>query len=305
MELPVVISHGDADGIICVALFLKENKNCRIHFTSSARLRDTLCYSIVGKRELKQLYIFDIAANEKNLKLASLFENVLWIDHHIWDVENNFYNVKVFVDSKALSCAQLVSKYFGVESELVDIANQIDRNEIKSEEAKFFRDFIAAIRWKFRGKILSSKFRSIARNLSLYGIEKFERDEKVSLIINEYYKEVEKIEKEIEKRVKIFETNKKRVAIYESMEEAPIYLISNKLLEHEKAPFDVIAVLSHRMNFITKNISTKIELRTHTNQNVYEIAKFFGGGGHKVASGATIKRFLTSDKLLEIIKSFL
>jgi nanoRNase/pAp phosphatase (c-di-AMP/oligoRNAs hydrolase) len=61
----------------------------------------------------------------------------------------------------------------------------------------------------------------------------------------------------------------------------------------------------HKLNFLSKSLVTKIELRTQTQQDVYEIAKFFGGGGHKQAAGATINEFLTSDKLLETLRNFL
>jgi len=301
----ITIAHADADGIISSALFLKKFLVRKIYFTSATKLLDTICSSIIGNENLNELYIFDIAASEKTLLLSSLYEKAFWVDHHVWLIKNKFQNVKVFVDTNAKSCAEIVSKIFEVESELVDIANQIDRNEVKTEEAEFLRDLVGAIRWKYSGAFLNSKLRIIAKTLSSHGIEKFEQDEKFVDLINSFRLACKKIEKDIEKEIKIFELNGKKIAIYETMKQVPIYLVANKLVQHPQKPFDVIAVIMHKMNFLTKKLSTKIELRTQTQQNVYEIAKFFGGGGHKQASGATISEFLTSDKLLEILKGFL
>jgi oligoribonuclease NrnB/cAMP/cGMP phosphodiesterase (DHH superfamily) len=301
----ISIAHADADGIVCIALFLKKFSPKKIYFTSSSKLRDTICSSIIGNENLDELYIFDIAASEKTLLLSSLYEKAFWIDHHIWSVKNKFQNVKVFLDTNAKSCAEIVSRIFEVESKLVEIANEIDKNEIKSEEAEFLRDLVGAARWKYAGAPLNSKLKVIAKTLSLHGIEGLEQNEKFADLINSFRQDCKKIEKDIEKKIRIFELNEKRIAIYETMKQVPIYLVANKLNEHPKKPFDIIAVIMHKMDFLTRKLSTKIELRTQTDQNVYEIAKFFGGGGHKQASGATVGEFLTSDKLLEIIKKFI
>jgi oligoribonuclease NrnB/cAMP/cGMP phosphodiesterase (DHH superfamily) len=305
MIMIVSIAHADADGVISTALFLKKFSAQKIYFTSAAKFKDTICSSIIGNENLNELYVFDIAPNEKTFLLSSLYEKVFWFDHHVWQVKSKFKNIKVFVDEKAKSCSEIVSKVFGIESELVDLANQIDVNEVKTEEAKFLRDLIGAIRWKYSGALLVSKLRAVAKSLSSHGIEKFEQDEKFAELINSFNSFCEKVEKEVEKRIKIFEMNGKKVAVYETMENVPIFLIANKLAQHPNKPFDVIAVIMHRLNFLTKKISTKIELRTQTQQDVYEIAKFFGGGGHKQAAGATINEFLTSDKLLEVLRGFL
>ena len=49
---------------------------------------------------------------------------------------------------------------------------------------------------------------------------------------------------------------------------------------------------------------TKVEFRTHTNQELIELAKLFGGGGHKYASGATIHDGLEKDDLIKTIQSY-
>jgi nanoRNase/pAp phosphatase (c-di-AMP/oligoRNAs hydrolase) len=301
----IVIAHADADGVISTAIFLEKFSPRKIFFTSATKLKDTICSSIMRNENLKEIYIFDIAANEKTLLLSSIYEKAVWIDHHVWQLENKFQNVQIFVDRNAKSCAEIVSKIFEIESQLVDLANQIDRNMVESEEAEFLRDLIGAVRWKYAGSFLNSKLINIAKTLATSGIEKFERDEKLAELMNSFKAAIEKIGRDMEKKMKIFDVNGKKVAIYETMDQVPIYFVVNKLHEHEQAPFDVIAVIMHKLNFLSKSLVTKIELRTQTQQDVYEIAKFFGGGGHKQAAGATINEFLTSDKLLETLRNFL
>jgi oligoribonuclease NrnB/cAMP/cGMP phosphodiesterase (DHH superfamily) len=304
MEFQTVISHGDVDGLVSASLFLKKfGIKCNLYFTSAARLRDTICTSMIGKNELKELYIFDIAANEKTMLLSSLYEKVLWIDHHQWKIKKIPSNIRIFVDRDSPSTSQLVSNFFGIKSELVELANQIDRNKIETDEAKFLRDLVAAIKWRYKGSFLNQKLRSMAKSLALHGIEKFEQSEKIAELINNYLQFVKKIEADLQQKIKIFEVNGKKIAIYESMQDVPIYLVNNKLLNHEKAPFDIIAVITHRLDFFTKNISTKVELRTHTSFDVYKIADLLGGGGHRVAAGATLNKYLNADKILEKIKS--
>jgi len=136
--------------------------------------------------------------------LSSLWQKALWIDHHEWNLKNVQNNVKTFVDFNAFSTASLVAKYFGIDSELVSLANEIDKNEVRSEEAKFFRDFIAALKWKYRGGLLNSKLKNVAKMLSLHGTEIFECNPAIAELINVYLKWVKEFEKEILRKTKFF-----------------------------------------------------------------------------------------------------
>ena len=81
---------------------------------------------------------------------------------------------------------------------------------------------------------------------------------------------------------------------------------------HSDAPFDVIAVLIHKYFRIGKDRNnkyknkrfTKVEFRTHTDRDILELAKLFGGGGHKLASGATIMDGLDVEELIKSIGSY-
>ena len=98
-------------------------------------------------------------------------------------------------------------------------------------------------------------------------------------IINEYLNWLKQKEKIIIKKLKTQEINKIKIAYIELEEHIPVYYITNLL--KNKGPFDIILVMTKNM------VSTKLEFRTQTGFNVYNIAKLFNGGGHKVASGAT------------------
>ncbi|MEM2900547.1 MAG: hypothetical protein QXT63_07115, partial [Thermoplasmata archaeon] len=91
-------------------------------------------------------------------------------------------------------------------------------------------------------------------------------------------------------RVKGGDGKVKKLAILESDRGFPVHIAFNKLVNHKEAPFDVFAVLVHSGGEETQRKRiTKAEFRTMSEQNVYKIARFFGGGGHRLASGATVE----------------
>ncbi len=303
MEFPVVITHGDADGIISLALFLKHlgNSKVRIYFSSTFRLLPTICESIKGGN-LERLYVFDLSGNERVLRLASAYDKVLWIDHHNWNVERIPENVELVLDNSSPSASMLVSKYFSIESELVEFANQIDMNAEKCEEALFLRDLIASLKWKFKGKLLANKLKTVTIKLAFSGLEALEKSSQIAELLSEYKKWIEEIEKTILPKVRIFNLNGNKVALFETFESIPIYIVNNKLLEHEEAPFDLVAVIMHKPDMKRKNIGTKIELRTQTDKNIFPIAESLGGGGHLKACAATLPKFMNAEKFVEFLK---
>ncbi len=297
----VVISHGDVDGIICTSLYLKAKNLSREHmyFTSPAALKDALCRAML-KRELKDLFIFDLSGSRQTLRIVSAWERATWIDHHAWRPEERFENVEVVIKQYP-SAAQVVAEYFGIESELVSVANEIDTNSAKSDEAIFLRDLIGAIRWRyFRDKkVLAAKLRALSSFLACRDFSELCNEENVKLV-EEYRTYLEKSVQTILERVKIANLNGCKVAVCELTKFFPIYYITNNLLAHEEAPFDVIGILVHRVS--GNGITTKVELRSHTGKNVLEIAKELRGGGHPSAAGATLQEFFGSLQFIERVK---
>ena len=295
-----VITHADADGILCVVLLLKKFGNLqRIFFTSPARLKRTLTSSILKADRLDELYVVDFSADKELLLLSSFYKKALWIDHHEWPELQLPSNVEVFVDKSSPSSTQLVAKKFGVESELVELANQIDRNEVQSEDAIFLRDLVAAIRWKYSNAELQAKLESFAKLLYLHGLQRFKQSEEVEELLQAYFRWVERMKEQILEKVKVCEFDSKRVAIFETDARVPIFIVCEKLEQHSKAPFDVIAVLTHKKD------RTKIEFRTQTSLDVHAIASKLGGGGHRQAAGVTVEEVVSAERLLELLKASL
>ena len=297
----VVITHGDGDGIISASFYLKARdlKKETIYFTSPASLKDALCRAMF-RRNPKELFIFDLSGNRQTIRLASAWERVTWIDHHEWEPEERFENVE-FVVKRSLSAAQIVAEYFNLDSKLIEIANEIDTNSVKSEEAKYLRSLIGAIKWKYSKdqRVLANRLRALCFFLAFKDFSLLFRYENQKLV-REYEAYLEKSLEAVLKGLKVEEVNGYKVAVCELTRFLPIYYITNNLLSHNEAPFDIIGVLVHSAT--KNNLVTKIELRSHTGKNVLNIAKRLNGGGHINAAGASVPEFFNHERFLEEVR---
>jgi len=66
-------------------------------------------------------------------------------------------------------------------------------------------------------------------------------------------------------------------------------------MQHPEAPFDVVIVINRAQS------STRCEFRTHKDYDVLKLARWLGGGGHHMASGANVERRVKIEELLKII----
>ena len=290
-----VMTHMDADGIISLSLFLKKIGGYRVrtYFTSPVQLRDTICHSLMNKKTLGELYIFDIAGENKAMFAAAIYDRVVWIDHHEWMPEMKLEHMEIIIDSHAKSAANVVAKYFNIESPLVEIANQIDTNDVKDENADRIRTIIGALRWKYSGIELN-------RNLYRFSEELMREDLSVLKsyegIISEYLRWADALKLRVRKETKYFSVKNLKIAVFESLESVPVYLISNEI----PADVDILVVMVHRAHM--GRPFTKLEFRTHTDRDVLKIAEFYGGGGHKKASGASVADLVTIPEVLKAIE---
>ncbi len=294
-----VMTHMDADGVISLSLFLKKIGGARVraYFTSPVQLRDTICRSVSGKKVLGELYVFDMAGEHRAIYAAAIYDSVVWIDHHEWKPEIELPHVKIHIDSKARSAAQVVSEFFGISSPLVEIANQIDTNAVEDEMAERVRTTIGALRWKYSGRELNQKLYKLAEELMK---EDFSVLEQYNEIVKNYEEWLKDLKNRVDRDIKIFIVKNLKVAVFETLEPVPVYVISNMLADSEKGPFDMLIVLIHRVG--RYHPATKMEFRTHTDVDVLKIAKFYGGGGHRKASGATVEDIVTVPELLNAIE---
>lgn len=298
-----IIAHSDADGIISASIFYKFHPKSSLHFSSHQYLLKSLCNLIF--RDYKRVRILDISPNRKTLTIASVFDEVVWIDHHKIEISDIPSNIKL-INEYSESTAKLVSKIFGIEDKIVDIANEIDTNNVKSPEAEFFRSLISAIKWKFK-QYQNIKFRQIVKMLSFKGFSELEKDESMTKIIEEYnFWLNSNIEKSLS-TVKNYEISSKKILIVEGFYGIPVYEIYNRLSTKEN--FDILIVIYRKIDKFRKIIKSKIEFRGRNGNNVLEIAKKFNGGGHENAAGCTVDYYITHDEIIrnmeEALKSSL
>ncbi|MEM4083866.1 MAG: hypothetical protein QW752_02320, partial [Thermoplasmata archaeon] len=140
------ITHFDSDGIISAYLINKYvERTKRVMFSNANKIKDTIARSLIEEWEIEKLYILDISGNEKAFRVASVYNNVIWIDHHEWTVECKYKNIEITL-SNDFSAASVISKKYGISDRLVEIADHLDQNTPKNEVEEGFRDLISSIR---------------------------------------------------------------------------------------------------------------------------------------------------------------
>ncbi len=297
----LAIAHADCDGVACISLLYQAKNTFKIptFFTTPKNLRNTLCKSMIN-RELDELYIFDLSGDKKTCRIASAFSKVVWIDHHVWEEKEEHDNIN-FILGESPSACELASQYFGIKSELASLINEIDRNEVEREDAKFLRDVCGAIKYKFsKSSFLNKKLVELAKTLAFGGLEKLRENPSIANLLLEYRKWIEGLEGKIIAETIVREKNGYRIAFYQTTQAIPTYLVFNKLKEHESAPFDLIVVFYY--SSFSGRLRTKLEFRTQTGKDVLKIAKELGGGGHRIAAGASLERLFTPAELERLIE---
>jgi len=294
--MEAIISHADADGIVSASLLIKVKPRSLLYFSSSTLLHKTICKLL--DFDLDELYILDVSPNRKTILLSSLFKKAIWLDHHRWEELEIPNNVEVFVKD-AKSAARVVAEFLGIESYLVEIADEIDSNNVKSDEAKFLRDLVSAIKWRYN-KLQVFKFRQMVRTLAFKGLNELEKNAENVKIVEEHTKWLNSLIPEILDKTKEFEVNGKKVLIFETSKSLPVYFVYEKLKESRS--FDILCIFYRKIDTRRKIPVTKIEIRSK-NEDALKIARAFEGGGHNSAAGATVNRYLSIEEFLEKIKS--
>jgi len=258
------VAHSDFDGLLSTAIITKKFSNSLNFFSSTYSLKKVLCKIIAFNENLEKIFILDISPKPTTLKLSSIFEEAIWIDHHILEIENEFKNVKFFIDSNFKSCASLVAKIFDFESEWIEIANKIDSNSCDDETSKIIRAYSNYL----RSKRLLPLFRILSRKILDFNPKDFANN--VKEIALSYENEMREKKRNAKKH--IFKIKDFSVTLFEIEENIPPYI----LVEGESS--DLIVIL----------YKNKMELRSNK-LDVEKIARIFNGGGHKHAAGAIIK----------------
>jgi oligoribonuclease NrnB/cAMP/cGMP phosphodiesterase (DHH superfamily) len=329
-----VISHLDVDGVLCVAALIKmlnstqkdekideEENKLRIFFTSPTKVFSTLAKSVPelskisdDEFQIGKLYICDLSVNRDTVLGATIYNDLKWFDHHEVDSseqpESEIENSELIIDPLANSTTSIICNYFKIDDELGKIADEVDTNQIESEEAKRINEIIGALKLKYTGtklkRLLFDFAYKMAEDISVIN------DEKYDTIIQEYKKWLDDCNKYASERIQITSINDHKVGIIETENVAPVFSIYNELKNHPEAPLDILIIMIHkyfkigkdRNNKLKNKRFTKLEFRTYTDKDILELAKLFGGGGHKYASGATVMDGLDKEELLKNIESY-
>ena len=294
-----VIIHTDSDGLLCLASFLKTlpaDQPCKVLFSSPSRLFSTIAASIdENDEENELLYVFDLAGTRETLIASLVFDRAIWVDHHTWEpTDLTHERLEVVTDPQSPSAAQLVSKYFKLPSGLEAMAEEIDTNQIKSPEAQRLRDLVDAYKGRDDWETVSKSLQELGRKLAANGPSEVMKEE-YNALLDEYGAWAKKVEDRARELLQVHKVKDYKVAVVDTGDSLPVYLVNRALLAHAEAPFDVIVVLNRQPG------ATRVEFRTQKGYDVLKLARWLGGGGHKMASGAHIEKKVKVEELLKII----
>lgn len=294
-----VITHTDSDGLLSLAVFLKTipaGAPVKVLFSSPTRLFSTIAAAIdENDEENELLYVFDLAGTREALIAGLVFDKSVWVDHHTWEqAEVTHERLEVMNDPTSPSAAQLVARFFKLDSGLEGVAEEIDTNQIKSPEAQRLRDLVDANKGRDDWESVSRSMQELARKLAANGPAEVLKEE-YNPLLEEYGAWAKKVEDRARGLLQIHKVKELKVAVVDSSDRLPVYLVNRSLLAHPEAPFDVIITLSRQPG------ATRVEFRTQKGYDVLKLARWLGGGGHKMASGAHVEKHIRVEDLLKII----
>jgi len=295
----LIFAHNDLDGLISAAIALKSlDTKPKIVFSSNLSLNKNFFIALSKIDDYNEIYFFDFGVREVLVKVsATLFKKVVWIDHHVNEKILQFQNVEYILDENSESAAKLVANYFNFYSDWIDIVNEVDTNNCKTEISKIIRDYFTFIRIKYGklyNKILSIKAKSILDT----NPNDFANSEEVKSSIEEFQKIKNDFIKSLEESLEIVNLKDLKVAIVETKNSIPPY-IAYEFVENRNDSIDLLVIVYRGLK------GTKLEFRSFGKVDVQKIAKHFNGGGHKMASGAYLADNLTKSQILTKIEEIL
>lgn len=300
----VLIAHNDEDGLLSVALFYKflreilsdnEIRKTVILFSSSLRLIQNIARSILMIRQnecLKNLCIFDIVANQKSLKIAQVYDNVLWIDHHEWpdfdpktlEEAQKSHNITIIKNESASSTTEIISEITRISNEkIIRVIKEIEKNNITSKEAQRIHEIVTYCKEFLSIRDAERELRRLAKDMATEDINVV-FEERYTRFISRYRRYLKSIEQIILNKTRVIKYGKLKVALIIDFPKAPISWIVEVLKKHEKAPFHIILA-----GFRT-NRGIHFEFRSHLKYPIMSlIGRSLKANGSEFSCGATIK----------------
>lgn len=272
-----VLVHNDLDGTACLYLISKVFGEENISFikTNYKDFLDNLNFLIddLEKNNKEKLIVCDLSLNkgfEKKVNLEKIKGKLLWLDHHQWDNEvlnflKNYGEIVVNTNKCATGVAfdyfKKTFEFSEFDKRLVEIICDFDLWKMKEE-----------LSWKL----------SLA--LAGYDLEKFRKeklnkgilwDNELERTFKENKKKIEKLVKKYKEKGIILEKDKEKILLVFDERDNSIFI--SHVFDELKKDYDSLILVTD---------SGKMSLRGKN--NVLNIAKRFGGGGHIKAAGALV-----------------
>jgi len=289
--MKLLLTHNDPDGVLSAALVLRKFKDLEIDFTVPKQLNSKLA-SFVNKYDNRELLIItDLGGNQDSLYLSAIWKKVYWLDHHDWTWEEIPKRVTLVV-KKYPSATQLVNEFFNIgDNKIVKIANELDTNNVKSEEAKKLRALLYGWRKDFDMDIYHLKIAKLAREIAEEGLNALNKYEEIIKLYDKQYNEQYSKAKNLIETIKPYEIEGYKVYLIET--KIPSYIVSEAIKDKD---WDILIIARPNKN------GYRYELRSKEFP-VINICKALNGGGHKVACGVTSN--IKPEEFIKIVERFI
>ncbi len=295
----VIITHRDVDGVIAGALLLRYFGDCEVIFAGPRDIDRVLRIVSLWRGERYNIAISDISLNRGKAStivssLASLKRRgcrIYWFDHHTWP-EDILATIFPYVDKlcieRAPSAASVVAKYLNLVNEytkeLIEIANDADTARYKLELSHIYRRLTQ--RHRTRIKLL----KALARGIKLTS-ELLEEARKIEA-------RERKVLDDIAKFIEVYTTKGGRKFIVIDLRGTGIRgagILVKDFCEKYSADFAVV---------VYRDDSVSLYAGRAKDINLLPVVWRFGGGGHPVACGCTLKLPLRDRLMAMIAKIF-
>jgi phosphoesterase RecJ-like protein len=233
----------------------------------------------------------DLKRTGQVYKINHEHKPILNIDHHISNVKFGAVN---WVEPYASSCSEMVYNLYK------KIKVPLDKKSALLLYAGILTDT-----GSFRYSNTNSRTHFIVSELLEYGIKAFE-------VYNNLYANIPFKDMQLLARIlpKMKQSQKGKVIWFEIQKglikkQKKIFIdLSEHVLNFGRSVKDAEIVILFKENF-TLDGQVRVNFRSKGKYDVNKIAQFFGGGGHRTASGCTIKGSLTCarKKVLNKVKS--
>lgn len=285
----LIISHvADIDGMGAVILAKLIYDNIDVILLDPDELNGII--QEIKRSNYKKIYITDIAIRDFEMYefINNNFNNILYFDHHLTNVDTSKYNWATVSPEENGFLNSGTSLFYDY------LLNKFSNKYISSE---YTSNFVEAIRsydtWDFK-RTGNLDGKHLAEIFSVLGIDKF-IDKYYNKIISNYKSsKLEFGEDELD-IIKRLEDDMKEYV--DKCDEALIitnflgYKVGISISENYRSEVGNVLSSRHKdLDFIliANFVRRAFSFRTTNDINVNEVAKLIGGGGHSKASGATM-----------------